>query len=196
MYAAPRSSVSQDEAEDEDEDEEDDDEMDEEVRAEKRVLRVSDVRRCLKALNLPKPPPDFFDDDDVEEGSLKAGQFVELAQTMAQSEDNGVEGDGGGDVDEEQRAEIDHAFGLFTHSLPLGSEAIKGKSKAPAEGLRITLADLKRVARELREDVDDKTLKLMIAEANGGHASENANWEQGVGRDEFENVMKRAGVFV
>ena len=195
LYAVPRSAVAQDEDEDEAEEEDDeDDEQDEDVRAEKRVIRIPDVRRALKALNLPKPPPGFFDDDYGEEGFLRAAQFVELAQTMAESEIDAA-GDDACDESEEQQREIDHAFALFTHSLPLSAEAAKGNGKGPVGRTSITLADLKRVARELREDVDEKTLKLMIAEANGGHESHGASWEQGVCREEFENVMKRAGVF-
>lgn len=51
----------------------------------------------------------------------------------------------------------------------------------------ITLNDLRRVARELREDVPDNVLKDMIREATGGGLS-------GVGMDDFEGVMRRAGV--
>jgi hypothetical protein len=49
---------------------------------------------------------------------------------------------------------------------------------------------LKRVARELKEDVPDQILRDMLLEANGG---------SGVGRGveikDFEGVMRRAGVF-
>lgn len=67
--------------------------------------------------------------------------------------------------------EVQAAFNLFTRG----------------DGDAITLAHLRRVARELREDVSDATLRDMIREANGGGT--------GVGREEFEEVMRRAGVF-
>ncbi|KAF2225768.1 hypothetical protein BDZ85DRAFT_231786 [Elsinoe ampelina] len=69
-------------------------------------------------------------------------------------------------------AEIETAFKLFTRD----------------ESEQITLAHLRRVAKELREDIDDKTLKDMIREANGGGKA-------GVGKEEFGDVMRRAGVF-
>lgn len=73
-------------------------------------------------------------------------------------------------------AEIDAAFSLFTR----GDEAI-------------TLQHLRRVARELREDVGDEVLRDMLREANGGVVG--ANGDGAVGRGEFEEVMRRAGVF-
>lgn len=56
------------------------------------------------------------------------------------------------------------------------------------EEREITLHDLRRVARELREDVPENVLKDMVREATGGGLG-------GVGMDDFEGVMKRAGVF-
>jgi Ca2+-binding EF-hand superfamily protein len=53
----------------------------------------------------------------------------------------------------------------------------------------ITLGHLKRVARELKEDVSEDLLRAMLSEANGG------SWKSGVGVEEFEGVMRRAGVF-
>lgn len=76
--------------------------------------------------------------------------------------------------EEEEREEVEHAFRLFTRGT----------------GEKITLATLRRVARELKENVDDQVLKDMIAEANGG-----AGLSQGVDIRHFEDVMRRAGVF-
>jgi len=72
-------------------------------------------------------------------------------------------------------AEVDEAFRLFTKG--------QGDSK-------ITLATLKRVARTLKLDVEEQVLKDMIDEANGG-----AGVGKGVERDEFEGVMRRAGIW-
>ncbi len=72
--------------------------------------------------------------------------------------------------------EVDEAFALFT---------------APAGGADvITMAHLRRVAATLKQDVSDDLLRDMILEANGG-----AGVGKGVGRDEFESVMRRAGVW-
>ncbi|KAH0547554.1 hypothetical protein FGG08_000279 [Glutinoglossum americanum] len=70
---------------------------------------------------------------------------------------------------------IDAAFRLFTN----------GDNEGP-----ITMAHLRRVARELKEDVGEEVLRDMILEANGG-----ASVSRGVGREDFEGVMRRAGVF-
>lgn len=70
--------------------------------------------------------------------------------------------------------EVDDAFGLFVNE---GDD-------------EITLDTLKKVAKVLREDVDEHLLRDMILEANGG-----AGVGRGVGRGEFEGVMRRAGVW-
>jgi hypothetical protein len=49
---------------------------------------------------------------------------------------------------------------------------------------------LKRVAATLKEDVNDDLLRDMILEANGG-----SGVREGVSREEFAEVMKRAGVW-
>lgn len=54
----------------------------------------------------------------------------------------------------------------------------------------ITISHLKRVAAALKEDVSEDLLRDMILEANGG-----AGLLRGVQRDEFDGVMKRAGVW-
>jgi len=51
----------------------------------------------------------------------------------------------------------------------------------------ISLGDLRRIAKELREEVPDNVLKDMIREATGGGLG-------GVGIEDFESVMRRAGV--
>jgi hydroxyacylglutathione hydrolase len=54
----------------------------------------------------------------------------------------------------------------------------------------ITMGMLKRVAAALKEDVSDDLLRDMILEANRG-----AGIGEGVGKDEFAGVMRRAGVW-
>lgn len=75
---------------------------------------------------------------------------------------------------------MNDAFGLFT-----GTDA-EGEPQSSV----ITMAHLRRVAAVLKEEVDDDLLKDMILEANGG-----AGVGRGVKKNEFENVMKRAGVW-
>ena len=70
--------------------------------------------------------------------------------------------------------EVEAAFKLFTRG-----------SDGP-----INIVHLRRVAKELKEDVSDEMLRNMIAEANGG-----AGMSSGVGLADFESVMTRAGVF-
>ncbi len=52
------------------------------------------------------------------------------------------------------------------------------------------MAHLRRIARDLKEEVPEQTLKDMILEANGG-----GGVNRGVGMQDFEGVMRRAGVF-
>ena len=72
-----------------------------------------------------------------------------------------------------KNAEVEAAFGLFT----------KGGSGP------INIHHLRRVARELKEDVGDDVLRAMILEANGG-----SGVSKGVGVGDFRGVMIRAGV--
>jgi len=74
---------------------------------------------------------------------------------------------------------VDEAWNLFCN--PSG--------KAGGEG-KITLAGLKRIAKVLRDDVSEDVLRDMLLEANGG-----AGVGKGVDREEFEGVMRRAGVW-
>lgn len=74
--------------------------------------------------------------------------------------------------EEEQNEEVEKAYALFTRG----------------EEREITIADLRRVAKELREDVPESVLRDMVREAKGGPLG-------AVGKEEFENVMRRAGVF-
>ena len=77
--------------------------------------------------------------------------------------------------EESQKNEVETAFRLFTGG--------SGQAK-------ITMGALKRIARELKEDVSDQVLKDMILEANGG-----SGVNSGVALQDFEGVMRRAGVF-
>ena len=85
-----------------------------------------------------------------------------------------------------RRAEVDEAFRLFVS----GRLAAADGSGGAGGGGVITLPHLRRVAATLKLDDADDLLRDMILEANGG-----AGVGKGVGRDEFETVMRRAGVW-
>lgn len=70
--------------------------------------------------------------------------------------------------------EVEAAYRLFT-----------GGGDGP-----ITMAHLRRIAAQLKEDVPDEVMKDMMLEANGG-----GGITRGVGLQDFEGVMRRAGVF-
>lgn len=85
--------------------------------------------------------------------------------------------------DSSRDAELAEAFRLFTNNAASGEGG--GDDGGP-----ITLAHLRRVAAVLKEDVDEEVLKDMILEANGG-----AGVARGVRLDEFDQVMRSAGVW-
>jgi Ca2+-binding EF-hand superfamily protein len=104
--------------------------------------------------------------------------FFSYAAIAMHTKEDGSEDD----EDDEYRAEsnaeeISAAYRLFTHG-----------GAGP-----ITVAHLRRVAKELREDVSDDVLKDMILEANGGVKGKGRD-TGGVSLEEFEGVMKRAGL--
>jgi Ca2+-binding EF-hand superfamily protein len=148
------------------------------------VLKSSDVRRCLISLNLGPParevPRILSTIDPLNTGFVPFLPFFEYAALAIHSKS---EEDEEGDDDEyEDQApdagELFAAYSLFTHGGP-----------GP-----ITVAHLRRVAKELREEVDDDVLKDMIVEANGGVRGKKKGDVGAVGFEEFESVMRRAGI--
>jgi len=135
------------------------------------ALPTKDVRACLTALGVriarPQWPEVLETLDPGDEGRVG---FEDLFAFAALHLRRG-ESDEGENVDEDNEEEVRVAFKLFTGG----------------KGAAITLAHLRAVARVVREEVDDEVLKLMISEANGG------DWRKGVGRGDFEDVMRRAG---
>lgn len=151
------------------------------------VLKSSDVRRCLISLNLGPPArqvPEILSTlDPLNTGFVPFLPFFEYAALAihSKSEDEEEGGDDDDEYDEDRRAdagEVFAAYSLFTHGGP-----------GP-----ITLAHLRRVAKELREEVDDEVLKDMILEANGGVSGKKNGDGGGVGFEDFEAVMRRAGI--
>ncbi|KAK0776687.1 Nucleosomal histone H3-Lys79 methylase [Friedmanniomyces endolithicus] len=136
-------------------------------------IATSEIRRCLVALNAPPANQAEMNEilatvDPERTGRVGYEYFVAVAALKMQARQAG-----GGGGEEREREEVGRAFRLFT----LGRE----------EGV-IGLGDLRRVARELREEVPEAVLEDMVREATGGGLG-------GVGREEFEGVMRRAGVF-
>jgi Ca2+-binding EF-hand superfamily protein len=129
------------------------------------------VRRCLIALNAP--PRDTAELAELIEtvdpdnsGFIPYEHFIAIAALKIRSRDD-EDADEEGGVNEE----IVKAYRLFT----------KGEDRA------ITMADLRRIAKELREEIPENTLKDMMREATGGGLGP-------VEMGDFEGVMRRAGV--
>lgn len=79
---------------------------------------------------------------------------------------------------------MDDAFRLFA------TAGLKKNVSGHEDMGKITLATLKRVAMLLKEDVDEDLLVSMLLEANGGNGV-----GKGVDRNEFEEVMRKAGMW-
>ncbi|KAI1847195.1 hypothetical protein JX265_011870 [Neoarthrinium moseri] len=138
------------------------------------VIPINDVRRAMVALNLGPTKPELkefvsiLDPDD--EGYATYEPFLAICALKLHQRDDDA-------TDEAHAAEVDEAFRLFTGG-------------AEGTDTTLTLAHLKRVALTLKQDVDEALLKDMILEANGG-----AGVGKGVGRQDFEQVMRRAGAW-
>lgn len=123
-------------------------------------------------MNIPPTKPELkeflsiLDPDD--EGHASYEPFLAICALKLHQRDDDA-------TDEAHQLEVDEAFRLF----------------AGADGIEtLTLGHLKRVAMTLKQDVEDDLLRDMILEANYG-----AGVGKGVGKREFEEVMRRAGVW-
>lgn len=135
------------------------------------VIPTNDVRSAMIALGIP--PKDRVEHseflsilDPDDEGYASYEPFFAICALKFHARDH--------DSDAHAR-ELDEAYRLFTH----------GSAAGP-----ITLTHLRRVAALLKEDVADELLKDMISEANSGQGT-----AVGVAKDEFDDVMRRAGVW-
>ncbi|KAF1957700.1 EF-hand superfamily Ca2+-modulated protein [Byssothecium circinans] len=152
------------------------------------VLRRDDVRRCLISLNLTpnksELPEILSTIDPLRTGVVEFIPFLSYAAIAIHSKDDESDEEDDEDEDDDEyresnAQEVQAAYHLFTHG-----------GAGP-----ITLAHLRRVAKELREDVPDSVLKDMILEANMGVKGKGKGRDVGgVGIEEFESVMKRAGL--
>jgi hypothetical protein len=79
---------------------------------------------------------------------------------------------------ETHKEEVDTAFDLFMQRGGGGEEE------------KITMEMLRGIARDIKVEVDDDLLRDMILEANGGRGV-----GEGVGKVQFEEVLRRAGTW-
>ncbi|TGO30976.1 hypothetical protein BPAE_0002g00670 [Botrytis paeoniae] len=144
------------------------------------VIAMGDVRRALIALGLTPTPSELREYhsilDPEDEGFTVYRHFVAICAIKFHSRTR---------TSDSHKKDVDDAFRLFSNA---GQR--KGGSGGGEDMGRITLATLKRVARVLKEDVDEELLVSMLLEANGGQGV-----GKGVERDEFEDVMRRAGMW-
>ncbi|KAL2023923.1 hypothetical protein VTK56DRAFT_700 [Thermocarpiscus australiensis] len=166
---------------------------------EEGVIPIEDVRRALIALGIPPTSRHQLAEivaalDPERDGFATFPSFFAVCALQIHAR----RAAGLDDDEEAHRAELDEAYALFA-----------GSADAPA----ITLAHLKKVAALLRLDeehyqgekkgggrdkkdgaaagpVTEELLKEMIIEANCG-----AGVAHGVKKDEFDRVMRRAGVW-
>ncbi|KAL5046117.1 hypothetical protein BDW71DRAFT_71125 [Aspergillus fruticulosus] len=132
------------------------------------VIAREDVRKALVALGLTPSSPKELQSilsavDPTATGYVPYAPFLSVAAAKLRSRS-----------DDAMFAEVDSAFQLFTRGT----------------GGPIKLGHLRRIARELKEDLGDTLLRDMILEANGG-----AGVDAGVSLEQFHEVMQRAGVF-
>ncbi|KAL4954678.1 hypothetical protein BDW69DRAFT_137608 [Aspergillus filifer] len=132
------------------------------------VIPREDVRKALVALGLTPSSPSELSNilsaiDPTNTGYAPYTSFLSAAALKLRSRS-----------DDALSEEVDAAFSLFTRG-----------SDGP-----ITIAHLRRIARELKEDVDENLLRDMVLEANGG-----SSLQEGVSAGQFRDVMLRAGVF-
>ncbi|KAL4901668.1 hypothetical protein BDW74DRAFT_159898 [Aspergillus multicolor] len=132
------------------------------------VIAREDVRKALVALGLTPSSTKEMQSilsaiDPTATGYVPYAPFLSVAAAKLRSRS-----------DDAMSAEVDSAFQLFTRG-----------SDGP-----IKLGHLKRIARELKEDLNDALLRDMILEANGG-----AGVDVGVTLEQFHGIMQRAGVF-
>ena len=132
------------------------------------TLPINDVRRALIALSCPP---------------ANSEEMMEILETL--------------NADATDRVSYEHFLAIAAIKMRTRNDDPAAREEEVAKAFRlftkgqereITLNDLRRVARELREEVPDSLLKDMIREAKGGGLG-------GVGTEEFEGVMRRAGVF-
>jgi Ca2+-binding EF-hand superfamily protein len=135
---------------------------------EKGVIRTSDVRKCMTAQGIApssaKELAEYIEILDPEsEGYVTYANFVAVCALKINQRGDGA-----------TEEEVEKAYRMFTRG-----------TDGP-----INIHHLRRIAKDLKEDVSDDLLKHMILEANG-----RTGVNKGVGMEDFRGVMTRAGVF-
>jgi len=148
----------------------------------RRLEKLTAGRNQYSALGIPpssrKQLAEFvsiLDPDD--EGFAAYGPFVAICALQMHAREHDSDA---------RRVEVDEAFRLFVSGRLAAADGGGGDDD---DGV-ITLPHLRRVAATLKLDVADDLLRDMILEANGG-----AGVGRGVRREEFESIMRRAGVW-
>ncbi|ODH46808.1 hypothetical protein GX48_07070, partial [Paracoccidioides brasiliensis] len=131
------------------------------------VIKTRDVHRALIALGLPPTNATELSSiiaavDPNSTGLVTYEPFLSLCALKLHSRSKDA-----------MSAEVEHAYKLFTRG-----------TAGP-----ISVGHLRKVARDLKEDVSEELLRDMIREANGGDAL-----HAGVSLEQFREVMMRAGV--
>lgn len=150
-----------------------------------RTLRSTQWLTSYSSLNLAPEKselPSILETiDPLNTGFVEFEPFFSYAAIAMHSKEAGsdedMEDDDSNFQGESNEEEVSAGYQLFTHG-----------GAGP-----ITLGHLRRVAKELREDVPDEVLRDMILEANGGVRGKGKD-VGGVSLEEFESVLKRAGV--
>jgi Ca2+-binding EF-hand superfamily protein len=132
------------------------------------VIRTQDVRKCMTAQGFTpanaRELAEYIEILDPEnEGYVTYGSFVAVCALKINQRG-----------DESTSEEVEEAYRMFTRG-----------TDGP-----INIHHLRKIAKDLKEDIGDDLLKHMILEANGG-----TGVNKGVGVDDFREVMMRAGVF-
>ncbi|KAK3952490.1 hypothetical protein QBC32DRAFT_259921 [Pseudoneurospora amorphoporcata] len=160
------------------------------------VIPIGDVRRAMIALGIPPKSNHELREftsilDPEDEGFAIYPSFLAICAIKLSSRDR---------TSEAHMREVDEAFALFLgRSVEEIAQLYNHEQEEEEEEYEqeqqkkpvITLAHLKRVAAVLKEEnVSEELLRDMILEANGG-----AGVGKGVRREEFDGVMRRAGVW-
>ncbi|WEW61027.1 hypothetical protein PRK78_006516 [Emydomyces testavorans] len=129
------------------------------------VIKTQDVRRALAALGLPPASQSELSSilsavDPSRTGYVCYEPFLSVCALKLHSR-----------TEDAISEEVEHAYQLFTRG-----------TDGP-----ILLSHLRRVARDLKEDVSEELLRDMIREANGGEGL-----HAGVNIEQFRDVMRRA----
>jgi Ca2+-binding EF-hand superfamily protein len=109
--------------------------------------------------------------DPLGEGAVGVETFLEYVGLRRKQIHDEEEEDGDEEDREREAAEIRWVYGLFTKGGP-----------GP-----ISAAHLRRVARDIRAEVDDQSLRDMIVLANGNLSG---GWKRGVAYNEFEEFVR------